>query len=314
MLPALQHALERRDAAELEGAERAVIEVFSRLEGEAVAPLSLEARVKGELAGFSGPVSLFARNLDTGESYALRPDERVRAASTVKIPIMVEAFAQVEEGGAGWDEPLVLTEAGKAAGAGVLPELGEGLRLTLRDAVRLMIVASDNTAANLLLDRLTADAVNARMDALGFPQTRCLRKIGGGGPSRASGAPANEPFGVGVTTPREMERLVERLERGEIVSPAASQEMIDLLKRQQRRDGIGRRLRLPAATKSGALDRLRSDVGILYTPGGRIAMAITCEDLPEVDYTVDNPAQLLLWRLSLALVEGLAAPAASAPP
>jgi len=103
-----------------------------------------------------------------------------------------------------------------------------------------------------------------------------------------------------------MVMLLEKLERGEIVSPAASKEMIGILKRQQYHDGIGRTLKgVEIASKPGALDHLRSDVGIIYTPRGRIAMAITCEDIPEIDYTSDNPGNLLMSRLSLLLIEGL---------
>jgi beta-lactamase class A len=199
-------------------------------------------------------------------------------------------------------------EREKAGGAGILAELGEGLGLTLRDASNLMVVISDNTATNLVLDRVTADAVNARLEALGFAATRALKKIGETGASKAAKEPANQGFGIGVTTPREMVTLLERLEKGEIVTPSASREMLELLKRQQSHEGIGRTLRgVPVASKPGALDRLRSDVGIVYAPRGRIALAITCEDLPETDYTPDNPAYGLLSRLSLALVEGLGA-------
>jgi beta-lactamase class A len=159
----------------------------------------------------------------------------------------------------------------------------------------------------MVLDRLTADAVNARMEAMGLHSTRSLKKIGGTGASQASAEPANQGFGIGVTTAREMVALLEKLEKGEIVSATASKEMVDLLKRQQFHDGIGRSLRgVPVASKPGALDRLRSDVGIVYTARGRIALAITCENLPETDYTPDNPALGILSRLSLILVDGLA--------
>ena len=266
----------------------------------------LDARVRAVLVGFTGRASLYAKNLDGGASYGSGADDRVRSASTIKLAILVTAHAEVAEGRARWDDPLVLTEAKKAPGAGVLPELSDGLRLTLRDAVNLMIVVSDNTATNLVLDHLSADAVNARMAALGFEHTRCLKKIGGGGPSRASQLAPNEGFGIGVTTPREMVDLVERLERGTLVSPAASREMLELLKRQQYRDGIFRNLKgAVAATKPGALDHLRSDVGIVYTATGRIVMAITLQEIPDVDYTVDNPGLLLLSRLSSVLVLGL---------
>jgi len=267
---------------------------------------SLDSRIRVEVAQFKGKVSLFAKNLDTGATYDLGGDNRVRTASTIKIAIMVEAFARVAEGKAKWTDEVVLTAAKKVSGSGVLQELSDGLKLTLRDAVTLMMIVSDNTATNLVLDVLTTDAVNARMDSLGLKQTRVLRKIGSGGTSRAGEDPALKPFGLGVTTPHEMVSLLERLERGEAVSPSASKEMIALMKREQHRDGIGRALAgLEMATKAGALDRLRSDVGIIYSKRGRIAMAITCDDMPEVIWTEENPGYLMLSRLSQTLIDGL---------
>jgi beta-lactamase class A len=82
--------------------------------------------------------------------------------------------------------------------------------------------------------------------------------------------------------------------------------MIDLMKREQGTNGIWRsQWRVPKATKSGALDALRSNVGIIYHPRGRIALAITCNEMPEVEWTVDNPAMLLMSRLSEIVIEGL---------
>jgi hypothetical protein len=83
--------------------------------------------------------------------------------------------------------------------------------------------------------------------------------------------------------------------------------MIELMKREQVRYAIGRTLwNVPMASKYGALDKLRSSIGILYTKKGRIAMAITCDDMPELDWSVDNPGYLLMSRLSVILVNGLA--------
>src|SRR5215216_6086413 len=98
---------------------------------------------------------------------------------------MIEAFARVAEGKAKWTDEVVLTKEKKVSGSGILQELSEGLKLSLRDAVNLMMILSDNTATNLVLEVLTTDAVNARMDSLGLKNTRVLRKIGGGGESAA---------------------------------------------------------------------------------------------------------------------------------
>lgn len=269
-------------------------------------PAWLDRRVRAEAAAFKGNVYLYAKNLDTGAVYDFGGDEPVRTASTIKVAVMVEAFARVAEGKAKWSDELALGKAARYAGSGVLQDLTDGLRLSLRDAVTLMMTVSDNTATNMVLDHLSTDAVNARMESLGFRQTRIMRRVGGGGVSREGQIESNKRYGLGRTTPREMATLLEKLERGELVSPEVSKEMIDLLKREQATNGIWRNLwRVPKATKSGALDALRANVGVIYHPRGRIALAVTCDDMPEPEWTADNPALLLMSRLSELVIDGL---------
>jgi len=266
----------------------------------------LDEQVKNLVTPFKGKVSLYAKNLDTGETYALNGDERVRTASTIKIAVMIEAFARVSEGKAKWTDEVTLTKEKKVAGSGILFELSDNLHLTLRDAVNLMMMLSDNTATNLVLDVLTTDAVNARMELLGFKQIKINRKVGSGGDSAAGRDPENKKYGLGVATPHEMVQVMEKLERGEIISPAVSKEMIELMKKEQARYAIGRSmLGVPMASKYGALDRLRSAVGIIYSKKGKIAMAISCDDMPDIMWSVDNPAYLLMSQLSEVLVNGL---------
>jgi beta-lactamase class A len=267
---------------------------------------ALDALVRAEITPFKGKVYLFAKNLDTGVTYSFNGDERVRTASTIKVAVMIEAFTRVAEGRAKWTDELVLTKAARYGGSGVLPELADGLRLNLRDCVNLMMVVSDNTATNMVLDYLTTDAVNARMNTLGFKDTRIMRRIGGGGESKEGKEPENKRFGLGATTPHEMVQILEKLEAGDIVSKTAAKEMIDLMKREQARYAIGRTIwDVPMASKYGALDSLRSCVAIVYSKRGRIAMAITVDDMPEVIWSVDNPGYLLMSRLSLILIDRL---------
>lgn len=271
----------------------------------------MDQRIRAAIAGFHATTSLYAKNLDTGESYGARENDRVRTASTIKLAIMATVFDAVAHGRAQWNDPLVMEERDKVGGSGVIRELSGGTHLSIRDLVHMMIVVSDNTATNLLLDRFTAEAVNAEMDKLGLKQTRCLRKIlidgqEPSGFSQAGRLESNHHFGLGVTTPREMVSLLEMMERGELASAEASREMIAILKRQQYKDGIGRRTGdLAVASKSGALDRMRSDAGIVYTPGGRIAIDITCDDLDKVDYSADNAGNIFISELTGILLEGL---------
>jgi len=266
----------------------------------------LDKRVRAEVGQFKGKVSLYAKNLDTGAVYEFGGNDRVPTASTIKIAIMVEAFSRVAAGKARWNDELVLRKSKTVGGAGILQEFGDGLRLSLRDAVTLMMILSDNTATNLVIDVLSADAVNQRMESLGFKETRLMRRVFGGGVSAEGKKPENKQFGLGRTTPHEMVLIMEKLDRGEIVSPSASKEMLDLMKREQGTNGIWRDdWRTPKATKSGALDALRSNVGLIYHARGRIALAITCNEIPEPNWSVDNPALTLMSRLSKTVVEAL---------
>lgn len=272
------------------------------------APLTLDEKVKSAIADFKGTVYIYAKNLDTGRDYALRADEQVRTASTIKLPIMTEVFRQVAAGKVAWTDQIEIAKANKVGGSGILSEFSDGSKIDVKTATHLMIVLSDNTATNVLIDKVSSNNVNDHMAKLGLKDTLSLRKIGGGGDAKAWDEPLNKLFGIGRSSARDMARLMEMLERGEVVSKEASAEMIEILKRQQYKDGLGRNVldTVPVASKSGALDRLRSDIGIVYTRRGRIAMAITVDDMPVVQYIVDDMGSELIWRLSRILQEGLA--------
>jgi beta-lactamase class A len=175
--------------------------------------------------------------------------------------------------------------------------------------MHLMIVVSDNTATNLILDRIGGNAVNHRMAELGLTQTAVMRKIMQTKPesfTEEGKKPGNDRWGTGRSCPRDMVVLLERLYRGQLVSKAASEEMINVLKRQRDLQGVGRDMKdTVVASKSGALDHLRSEAAIVYSPHGPVAMAITVNNIPVVDYGVDNPGNLLIATLSQMLVEEL---------
>lgn len=276
----------------------------------------LDEQVKAKIARFPGKVTLYAKNLDTGASYAILGDEPVRTASTIKLAIMVECFAEAAEGKLSFTEPIKLTDDEKVSGSGLLQDFSNGDQLPLRDVMDLMIVVSDNTATNLIINRITGNAVNARMEQLGLQQTRVMRKILGDGTNlkpyptgitEEGAKPENKKWGIGRSSPHDMVTILEKLYRGELVSKAASDEMLAVLKRQRDHDCIGRDMKdVTIASKSGSLDHLRSDLGIVYSKQGPIAMSITVEDIPGIDYTPDNPGDLLISALSEILVQGLA--------
>jgi beta-lactamase class A len=260
---------------------------------------------------------LYARNLTTGQEFAREPDTKVRTASTIKLPILCALEAQVAAGKVKWDERVILKPADKVTGSGVLGSLADGTDLTIRNLATLMIIVSDNTATNLVLNRITADAVNDYLDTIGITTTRSNRKVRGDGTklaaaegwSKAGRLPENERFGLGVSTPREMVKILEMLHQGKIVSPEASKDILGILKLQQFKTGIGRHVPddVMVASKSGSLDALRSDVGIAYTKGGPIALAITVDGMPVTDYSPDNIGEQLIWTVAHAVTDALSA-------
>jgi beta-lactamase class A len=277
---------------------------------------ALSDRINAKIGAFPGKVGIYAKNLATGAEFSRNGDDPVRTASTIKLPIMVECFFEEHEGKLKWNETIRLAADEKVSGSGVLTEFSDDLCIPVRDLMHLMMVVSDNTATNLVLNRITGDAVNARMESLGLKQTRNMRKILGDGTklkSEPSGVtkegakPENKKWGIGRSSPREMVWILEKLYRGELVSPEASRQMIDVLKRQQYHDGIARNLngKVDIASKSGALDSLRSDVAMVYVKQGPIAMAITVDDIPEPDWSNDNPGSLLIAALSNIVLQDL---------
>lgn len=274
----------------------------------------LEARLREMSKQIDGRVSLYARNLDSGRDVAIDADEPVRTASTIKLPIACAVAQFVADGKYAWSDRLTIRAEDKVSGSGVLADFSDGESISLRDATTLMIIVSDNTATNLILDRVGGDPVNEYLASLGFERTRVMRKIRGDGNqlkpaqgwTREGGRPENQRFGIGVSTPREMVRLLELLEHGKVVDGDSSRLVLQMLERQQYKDGIGRKIdQFRVASKSGSLDALRSDVGIVYTPHGRVAIAITIDGLPQIDYSPDNAAQKWIADVSLVLTEAL---------
>ncbi|HLK64522.1 MAG TPA: serine hydrolase [Bryobacteraceae bacterium] len=276
---------------------------------------SLQDALHSRIGAVQGTVAIYAKNLDTGATVGIHESDPVRTASTIKVPIMAAVYDAVSCGHAKWSDMLTLTAAQRVSGSAILAgEISDGMKFPLRNLLNLMITLSDNTATNMILQRFSTDDVNAYLDKIGIPTTRALRNVRGDGPdlpstagfSAAGKLTQNQKYGLGVSTAKDMVAILERIERGELVNAAASKEMIAVMKRCQDGSGIRRRMGdLPVANKTGVLDALRSDVGIVYSKNGRIAMAITVDDMPKIDYSPTNPGSLLIADSAKMLVDRL---------
>lgn len=267
----------------------------------APAPSAIERAIQDRLRGFAGTLGVCAVHLGTGETIAVHADTRFATASVIKTAVMVEVFQQVADGRIRKDQLVTLKDEDKVGGSGVLHGLRGGAQLSVGDLLYLMIAISDNTATNLLVGLVGTKNVDDRMVAYGLNLTRLYRPTFRGG--KADVFPEEEKeFGLGSTTPREMARLMELVARGKAVSASASEEMLALLREQQDRDMIPRRLpdEVTVASKSGTDSRkgkggveraIRNDVGIVTVPGGTYVIAILTQGV-DARWTVDNAALL----------------------
>lgn len=246
-----------------------------------------------------------------------RPIYRLKAASTIKLGILLDAAEQIRAGRAAFAEKLVLERANQVEGSGVLSELTAPLTLTLGDTLTLMVVLSDNTATNMAIDRLGLEHINATLHAAGLKQTWLYKKVyvPATGPM-----PADQPqFGLGKTTPREMASIMERLalcrlsfDRQDPLpgdGPLCGS-LLRMLRNQQDRDGLPRYLETldtsetgsAIANKTGALDAVRNDVALISTKTGPVVIAGFTFDNADQRWNGDNEGQQTLARAAKAIV------------
>jgi beta-lactamase class A len=263
--------------------------------------------------GYEGVVGVSVRNLATGESLSIRGEETFPTASLIKVAVLVALLDEVAKGSIRLDEPLTMIARDRVGGSGVLQHLHPGLELTVEDAARLMIVISDNTATNLLLDKLNVRTVWTKMEALGLPHTKIHSKTFLRATSVAMDSSVK--YGLGVTTPDETVRLFALLHEGRAVSPRMDSLALDILRGNEDWTKLTRWLPegATAAHKSGEVDQSRNDCGILYGPDAPVALCVMTRENRDTSYAVDNPANRLIARIG-AEVYRFFNPSAPPPP
>ena len=277
------------------------------------APAALAAKLDALAATHKGKIAVGVKHLATGEAYFHKPDEVMPTASLIKLPVMVETFRQIDEGKFKYDHKLTLTKDDCVPGAGVLTDsFTPGATFTLLDAVRLMITVSDNTATNMVLDTITLPATNVTMAKLGFPETRVNAKVFKGSVSSIDPA-RTKKYGLGSTTAREMTGLIELVATKKVVSPAACDEMLGILKKNHDNEMLVRGLPSGAAFahKTGAVNASRNDAGVLYFQGKpAVVVCVLTDENADQRWLVDNAAQVLLGQIGRAVHDHYAPPAA----
>jgi beta-lactamase class A len=275
--------------------------------------VALKRSVEGMIRGFQGVAGVSVRNLRTGETLSIRGDEPFPTASLIKVAVLVTLLDEVRRGSVGLDERVSLIRRDRVPGSGILFSLDSGLQPTVGDLARMMISLSDNTATNLLLDKLNIRTVWAKMDSLGLPRTRIHSKVY---LRIASVAPdSSARYGLGVTTPSEMVRLFSLLSEGRANGPALDSLALAMLRDNQDATKLVRWLpeTVTAAHKTGEVDQARNDCGILYGPDAPVAICVMTRENRDTSYAVDNPAHLLIARIGREVFHAFN-PSAALPP
>jgi beta-lactamase class A len=272
---------------------------------------SLEGRLAPLAKAHKGKVAIAVKHLGTGESFYLNADEPMPTASLIKLAVMIEVYQQVAEGKVKLSDPVTLRQEDKVPGSGVLTEhFTPGITFALRDAVHLMIAISDNTATNLVLDKIGIGATAARMEAWGFPNTKIHAKSFRG--STTSVFPERtKRFGLGSTTAREMVEILTRLHAGKLISPEACKEMLDLLRKCDDNAKFPRFLpeNVRVAHKTGSVSDARTDAGIFTLRTGPVAVCVLTADNEDKRWVLDNAGNLFCARVAKEVYEYFSAKA-----
>lgn len=254
----------------------------------------LETRLRPLIDGHKGEVAISVKHLKTGESFTHRAGDPMPTASLIKLPVMVEVYQQAHDGKLKLTDPLTLRKEDKVPGSGILTEhFSDGASFALVDGVRLMIAFSDNTATNLVIDKIGIPTTAARMQMLGFSNTKLHSKSF---KRETSVFPERSvQFGLGSTTANEMIGLLELLHAEKLVSPEASIAMLEHLKKCDDKEKFPRFL--PSGTviahKTGSVNEARTDAGIIFSAGGPIALCVLTAKNEDKSWTADNAGNRL---------------------
>ncbi len=253
------------------------------------------------VADHRGQVAVFVRHLRLDVEYVHRPDEPMPTASLIKLPVMIAAYQQAAESGLDLGKMITFREADKTPGSGILStQFSSGLQLSLRDAVRLMIAYSDNSATNMVLREVGLNAVNQRLAAWDCPQTRIHAYVFI--PESSIAPEESKRWGLGKTTARESAQLLIKLHRRELVNPAACEAMLEHLFACDDTKRLG--AQLPAGTKialkTGSVSAARTVAGLVESPSGPFVVTVLTAENVDRRWADDNAAEILSAAITKA--------------
>ena len=248
---------------------------------------NLETSVGRIAAEFDGVMALAIRDLTDGRTFAIHGDEPMPTASMIKIAVLAELYRQNRVG-----ELYTLDAADIVPGSAILGRFTPGVtRMTLRDVATSMIGESDNSATNVLIDRLGMEKINEMLASLGHSKTRLRRRM--------MDLKAAQEGRENVASPLETVDLLARLHRNELLPAERAQDFFKVLATPKRSRILAL---LPpgarGATKTGSLDRVVVEAGVLYPDRRPFAIAVMTsfvEDVPAAERAIGE-ISLIAWK------------------
>ena len=244
----------------------------------------LSTSIENLIENAGGTWGIILEDLDTNESWQWNQDDTFYAASIIKIPIMVAAFAAYEQGKFKLSDPVTLKQEDIVGGSGVLQYLLPGISLSFYDLIVLMIIQSDNTATNMLIDLIGKKEIQQTMQTIGLKKSKFYNKL--------MTVPVQRE-GNNIVTAKEMAFLLQQIINGKIVSTYACEKMIHIMKNQQIQDSlpgklpdgnssiIGTRPIWELAHKTGNVTKVRHDVGVFYVGSKTLIVAVLSKGIDD---------------------------------
>jgi D-alanyl-D-alanine carboxypeptidase (penicillin-binding protein 5/6) len=245
-----------------------------------------------------GQVAVAIKDLKTGKSFEYKADEPMPTASLIKFPLMIAAYQAMDDGKLAADDKITLKGEDKVPGSGILTShFSDGATISLRDAIHLMIVYSDNTATNLVADKVGLKEAAELMDKLDCPETKLnslvFRRDTSIFPERS------KKYGLGSTTAADMVKLLQQLSEKKLVGRKASAKMLEHLYACEDKQKFPRLLpNVKIAHKTGSINEVRTDAGLLDAPNGPIAICVLTNENEDKSWGGRNDAEILCGRIA----------------
>lgn len=217
-----------------------------------------EKNIRDIIASTDAVLGLVIKDLVSGETFSHNGDLLFTQASVIKLQILLELFQQANQGKFSLDDLMMLEDKNVVGGSGILQNLTPGkVQMSIRDVAILMIIESDNTATNMIIDLVGMENVNETLKKLGFTQTKLQRKM----MDTAAWVADRE----NISTPNETAHLIEMIYNGKVLDRKSCDEIIEILSIPK---SGSIRAKLPAGTtvahKTGGVGGVINDAGIIY--------------------------------------------------